>query len=95
MSKQQELPNMPPVFKKIEHLDGVRVVLFEEILRDTLRQGRTVTFSRHEHGVMCSQASSPDAKPFAWGSGDTLLKALDQANAQYATQTLYGAMKDG
>lgn len=91
MSKQQELPNMPPVFQTIKHLDEDDAILFEAVLRDMVRQGFQVHFRRDEAGVACTLGSGRPGE--VTGTGEDVLSALYSAKAKFAKAALYGEEK--
>ena len=88
MNSQQELPNMPPKVKPIDGLAGADLIAFADVLRQTIHQGGIVTFHQDsELGVSCVMTLG---RSIAIGKGSNLLRALDQAKANYATNVLFG-----
>ena len=88
MNSQQELPNMPPKVKAIDEMKGADLMTFADVLRQTVHQGGIVTFHQDsELGVSCVMTLG---RSIAIGKGSNLLRALDQAKANYATNVLFG-----
>ncbi len=86
MSKQPELPGMPP--KHVELRASPNPDALDVAILDCLDLGWLVEFGRSfDQGVVCTISHSQGKST---GVGPSAERAIIQAKAKYATDTLYG-----